>query len=399
MPLFIMPLFWPLGHLVTLLLGNADEKPPKPTAPPILGTNANLTSFAAALRSFLIAYMLIEYFPGGYPAFKGRGATLDVSWIGHIVVRNLIGTWLCCGFWDWLLYFSPLKHKFHKHKFNPVYPSPSQIAHDAFVTTCASITAAAIEVLVCHGWACGALHAPDLSISDRPLMTAALALTITHWRIPHFWLIHRAMHPWRVEWMPVDVGKFLYRHVHSLHHKSYNPTAFSGTNMHPVESTLYYSACLCVVPLGAHPAVALGCIVDCAMGAWLGHDGFDWPGNGDYFHQLHHAHFDCNYGAQHVPMDYWLGTAIGDKSELKRVWKGASVGEGSAVAAIGWARGRPTSDKKRAGGPAAPAREARSRSPANRSASPARRSGGAAVDGAPSARSPSRSRRSPARAR
>jgi sterol desaturase/sphingolipid hydroxylase (fatty acid hydroxylase superfamily) len=32
--------------------------------------------------------------------------------------------------------------------------------------------------------------------------------------------------------------------VHSLHHKSYNPTAFSGTNMHPVESTLYYSAAL-----------------------------------------------------------------------------------------------------------------------------------------------------------
>ena len=51
------------------------------------------------------------------------------------------------------------------------------------------------------------------------------------------------------------------------------------------------------------------------MGAWLGHDGFDWPGNGDYFHQLNHAHFDCNYGAQHVPIDYWLGTAIGEKSE------------------------------------------------------------------------------------
>lgn len=34
-----------------------------------------------------------------------------------------------------------------------------------------------------------------------------------------------------------DFGKILYRHVHAQHHKSYLPTAFSGTNMHPVEVT------------------------------------------------------------------------------------------------------------------------------------------------------------------
>ena len=89
--------------------------------------------------------------------------------------------------------------------------------------------------------------------------------------------------------------------VHSLHHKSYNPTAFSGTNMHPVEATLYYTAALIPVSLGLPPVHALGnvlplsischqytllsaVIVDCAMGAWLGHDGFMWPGSGDYFH-------------------------------------------------------------------------------------------------------------------
>ena len=72
-----------------------------------------------------------------------------------------------------------------------------------------------------------------------------------------------------------DVGKFLYRHVHSLHHKSYNPTAFSGTSMHVVEATLYYSAGIVPVLMGGlHPVVALAWIVDCAVGAWLGHDGF-----------------------------------------------------------------------------------------------------------------------------
>ena len=36
-----------------------------------------------------------------------------------------------------------------------------------------------------------------------------------------------------------DFGKILYRHVHAQHHKSYLPTAFSRTNMHPVEVTIW----------------------------------------------------------------------------------------------------------------------------------------------------------------
>ena len=41
-----------------------------------------------------------------------------------------------------------------------------------------------------------------------------------------------------------------------------------------------------------------------------------WPGSGDYFHLLHHAHFDCNYGAMHVPLDYLFGTYAGSKAEV-----------------------------------------------------------------------------------
>lgn len=133
------------------------------------------------------------------------------------------------------------------------------------------------------------------------------------------------MHPWKSTMVP-DLGKFLYKHVHALHHKSYNPTAFSGTNMHPVEATLYYTSCLIAVAFGRHPVIVLGCIADCAIGAWLGHDGFNFPGNGDYFHQLHHAHFDCNYGATHVPLDWLFGTYIGSKEELKNIWGNRKAG-------------------------------------------------------------------------
>ena len=49
---------------------------------------------------------------------------------------------------------------------------------------------------------------------------------------------------------------------------------FSGTSMHPVEATLYYSVGVLPALFGFHPVLALGCIADCAFGAWLGHDGF-----------------------------------------------------------------------------------------------------------------------------
>jgi sterol desaturase/sphingolipid hydroxylase (fatty acid hydroxylase superfamily) len=41
-----------------------------------------------------------------------------------------------------------------------------------------------------------------------------------------------------------------------------------------------------------------------------------WPGSGDYFHLLHHAHFDCNYGSPHVPLDWLFGTFAGSKAEV-----------------------------------------------------------------------------------
>lgn len=92
------------------------------------------------------------------------------------------------------------------------------------------------------------------TLSENWWSSLLWAITITHWRVPHFWAIHRVMHPWKTTKIP-DVGKFLYRHVHSLHHKSINTTAFSGTNMHPVEATLYYSVSVLLVLL----ITSLGC--------------------------------------------------------------------------------------------------------------------------------------------
>ena len=231
-----MPLLWPLGHVSAAIMKPDDEVPPKKRSIAIMGFFDNLTAFASALRSFILAYVAIYwlYDDNQYPAF-GRGKTprimvhwnkhclftgknLNWEWMQPILVRNVIATLVICGFWDWFLYFSPLKDKLHKYKvesfykirhdqyfnaysfqLNPAIPSTKQILHDALYTTLASLQAGGLEIGLCWAWSNGYLHMRHESISEAPLTYAILAITTTHWRIPHFYFIHRIMHPWRVD--------------------------------------------------------------------------------------------------------------------------------------------------------------------------------------------------------
>lgn len=69
-----------------------------------------------------------------------------------------------------------------------------------------------------------------------------------------------------------------------------------------------------------HPVAPLTILIDCGVGAWLGHDGFQWPGNCDYYHQLHHKYFDCNYGNPHFPLDWFFGTYAGCMEDLALIF-------------------------------------------------------------------------------
>ena len=98
---------------------------------------------------------------------------------------------------------------------NPVYPSMRQLRHDALHSTIASVCGTGVEVLLCHGWANGYFMIRHTKMSESPILYAAMAVLITHLRIPHFYAIHRMMHPWRV-------GKISY--IYNLmptHHKNY----------------------------------------------------------------------------------------------------------------------------------------------------------------------------------
>lgn len=126
--------------------------------------------------------------------------------------------------------------KMKKYKLTAAYPSYRQMLRDMYLTLQASAIAAFIECGLCYLWANGIIGF-QRNMVDSPLSNLAGGLLIVHYRSPHFYLTHRMMHPWKFKYGP-DVGKFLYRRAHYLHHKSHNPTTFSGTAMHPIEVTI-----------------------------------------------------------------------------------------------------------------------------------------------------------------
>lgn len=109
----------------------------------------------------------------------------------------------------------------------------------------------------------------------------------------------------------------MYRWVHSLHHKSYNPGPFSGLSMHPVEHFVYYTCTLLCLVFTLHPLHFLYAKFHADIAPIGGHDGYADPGGNADFHWLHHAKFECNYGVPLVDFDRLFGTWV-DYDEYKK---------------------------------------------------------------------------------
>ena len=183
---FFTVLTWPVPHLTSAFKLKGNEPSPVLKTGPTFTISGHFAAFGASLRNFFIACFLIFglYPDDSYPAF-GRAKTFQLSWMWPIIFRNILGTWLICGFWDWWLYFGPKREALFKYKIFPKYPSFRQMRHDFLFTTLSSFIAGVIEIGVCYGYANGLLPMAN-SLMDKPLLHLILALTITHWRIPHF---------------------------------------------------------------------------------------------------------------------------------------------------------------------------------------------------------------------
>ena len=316
---------WPLSNLVALSSREATPASEEgadeafagsPVAPP--GTHLALQ--AGALKSLFLAVLCFAALPDARTL-----ATLSWSWAGPIFVRDMVITFVVGLLWDAVLYSaaSPLRSRAAALKFNPRAPRDAQFLHDTFWSACSTLISSAFEIVLLHAWARGLLPLA-LAPAALPVLwwahapTLAWVLSMPYVRIVHFFFLHRAMHTGVViPGLGFDVGAFLYKHVHSLHHLSRNPTTWSGVSMHPVESSGYYSAMLVPALCGAHPLVWIMYKFDLTIAALIGHDGHGAPATGSHDHWLHHNHVNCNYGESYVPLDWFFGSYAGSSADFE----------------------------------------------------------------------------------
>mmetsp|Transcript_9285 Transcript_9285/g.28151 ORF Transcript_9285/g.28151 Transcript_9285/m.28151 type:complete len:322 (-) Transcript_9285:66-1031(-) len=301
--------FWPVGNIAMMKSLPDDHKPDNK----YMELKPYQTSFTDVFNTVIgvfpkavLALLLLPSFMA--PLESGDAKTISFNWIWPIVARDLVGSYLICYGWEWLLYSSPLAPKMTKYKMNENYPKPEQIRHDQYHTFWCVLCASLVEVATLHLLSNGYFGTVQTSFFGAAMLCnlSTVAFT-TYWRLTHFWFVHRMMHPWKTTVIP-DVGKFLYKHVHSLHHKSYNPSTWAGLSMHPVEGTIYFTAAMLPALWGAHPYCFILCKLCLAIDSWVAHDGFGPPSAGVYYHYLHHAHFEINYGDTVMPLDYLFGS-------------------------------------------------------------------------------------------
>jgi Delta7-sterol 5-desaturase len=96
----------------------------------------------------------------------------------------------------------------------------------------------AARVLVMWSMANGYITVIDFI--DNPIWFLGFFVIMRIWSAFHFYWVHRLLH------VP-----FLYRRVHSLHHRNINVGPWSGLSMHPIEHALYFTS---VAYTGCWPA-------------------------------------------------------------------------------------------------------------------------------------------------
>jgi sterol desaturase/sphingolipid hydroxylase (fatty acid hydroxylase superfamily) len=246
--------------------------------------------------------------------------TWQWGWVLQILVLNLIAVTLFYSALEIPLYLK--RRQANRFKYNGKFPGDSpnpafwfgrQNAEGILRSLGTGVPIwTAFQCLI--GWSAANGYGLTLTFAENPIYLLALGFCVPIWHEFHFYCVHRLIH------MP-----FLYKHIHSVHHHSVNPSPWSSLSMHPVEQLLYFSSCLIHFVIPSNPIVALYGLHYSGFGAVVGHIGFDkieltetrGLDTHAYTHYLHHKYFEVNYGDGLMPLDKLFGswhdgTAEGD---------------------------------------------------------------------------------------
>lgn len=261
-----------------------------------------------------------------------RAKTLSLDWIGSVWLRNGAILFGVAGGLHLLLWSLRSQKDEYRYDMRPMMTGAkafwfkSQVWDNMLWSVVAmhfwTFWECAIWYAYANGWA------TMITYQSNPVWFVSLIVIIPIWAGFYFYAHHRLLH----------VG-FLYRRVHSWHHKNVNTGPWSGLAMHPVESFILMSDTVLFLLVPAHPIHVIFLLFHHGVGAPTSHAGFEKVKFGrlasvevgDFFHQLHHKFFDCNYGTWETPWDKWFGTfhdgtVAADalmKERRRKIWSGS----------------------------------------------------------------------------
>lgn len=242
---------------------------------------------------------------------------MDSSGLFDPSLRGYLG--YCIGFFiryfaaTGLLYWVfnlAFKNRWLRYRIQEAFPPHSQVAYEVrwsiINTSCSGLATIFIYYLINDGQTSMYF---DLSAYSWSYFALSVFLCIAGYDTWIYWQ-HRWLHT-----------PFLFKHVHSVHHRVSNPTAFAAFAQHPVETfmgNIYFILFLIFVPM--HPfALALAGAYMFGIGI-LAHHGYEFYPSGftrhrllgwintSTHHNMHHRHVGCNYGNWFNYWDTLMGT-------------------------------------------------------------------------------------------
>jgi len=244
-----------------------------------------------------------------YPSIE-QAKFFSFGWIAQTWLVNLALVVLVAGGLHWFFYMRRAQGKVLKFdhrdqaKGNRLWNFSNQVYDNMFWSLGSGVALlTTFQVVTMWGMANG--YFPTMSFTSNPVWFVLALVLLPIWSAFHFYWIHRLLH------VP-----FLYRKVHSLHHRNVNVGPWSGFSMHPVEHLFYVSSIVIHWIVATHPVHLIFHVIYLGPGAAMTHTGYEdllikdkkRLALGTFYHQLHHRYYECNYGNQEMPWDRWFGT-------------------------------------------------------------------------------------------
>lgn len=240
---------------------------------PALRFEPSLAAYVQYCVGFVFRYFLLA---GG------------IYWIFHVAFRQRWANW----------------------RIQPVFPEGSQIRREIrwtmLNTLCSGFSTLLLYTLVYGGYTRMYF---DIGNRGWAYLVFSALLGLVAYDTWFYWQ-HRLLHT-----------RWLFRHAHSVHHRSSNPSAFGGYAHHPIETFMgnaFFVLFPLVVPV--HPlafAAFGGFLLLVALWAHAGyevfpsgftrHPLFRWLGTATH-HNLHHSSAGHNFGIVFNYWDRWMGT-------------------------------------------------------------------------------------------